>query len=130
MKNLITAAILCLSAACASAPTSIPMVAPVVSTIERVLERHDLYVGTDPELSAAEADAALAESAFIRPLLGLAEVPNSILEPSLGPVLDRHDSYVSGALDLDELEREIYLADTERLRGILAAVPSEVLLAP
>jgi hypothetical protein len=129
MFNRILPALLLVLASCAATPVAVPMQPAVVRTIERVLERHDLYVQTDPALSEAEMEAALDASAAVRPLLGLAEVPSSVLELELLSVMARHDDYIASDPGLDELEREVYLADTARLRAILAAVPSELVPA-
>ena len=123
MRNLLTTFALALTVAC-STPTMEPMRGAVVSTIERVVERHDSYVNTDEGLDVMERDVALFESASVDAMLSLDEVNARVLEDSLEPVMVRHDEYVYTDPLLEDIEREIYMESTARLRSLLEAVPS------
>lgn len=110
--------------ACLSAPTTVPLRAPVVRTIERVIARHDIYVFTDMRLSQTSVDAFLEESGAVAALLTLdSEVSARLLEAAIEDVLKRHDAYVTLDIHLDDLSREVYLADSERIQGLIDALP-------
>lgn len=125
MKTLLLIAPLFL-AACAT-PGMVPLDGAVGRSIERVVERHDVYVEADESLAQLDNEAYLSESIAAMSLLVMPEVLGETAAVMLDPIMNRHDAYVSADAELDELERAIYLESTERLRSLFASVLSVVL---
>lgn len=119
MKNLLLSLSLLLCA-CASAPIDLVQTDGAIGRqIERVLARHDAYVGADAALAPEVRAADLAQSDGVRSLAMLGEVRRAALGASLAPVEDRHDAYVRADGSLEPLESETYLASTDQLRRLL-----------
>lgn len=120
LKNVHLAALAIVFAACASLTSYQPSDA-FVRTVDRVLDRHDLYVATDPSLDEEEAAMFLGESDVIRALLDGVdlELDRELLLSELSPILARHDAFVRGDDGLDDVERGIFLESSARIRSIL-----------
>ena len=90
-------------------------------TVDRVLDRHDLYVATDPALDEEEVAMLLGESDVIRALLDGVDlsIDRTLLLSELSPILARYDAFIEGDEGLDDTERGIYLESSRRIRSIL-----------
>ena len=120
LKSINLAGLAVLFAACASLVSYEPSDA-FIRTVDRVLDRHDLYVATDPALDAEEVAMLLGESDVIRALLDGVDlaIDRELLLSELSPILSRYDAFIAGDEGLDDVERGIYLESSRRIRSIL-----------
>lgn len=95
LKSINLAGLAVLFAACVSLTSYEPSDA-FVRTVDRVLDRHDLYVATDPALDEEEVAMLLGESDVIRALLdGVdVELDRALLLSELSPILARYDAFI------------------------------------
>ena len=120
LKTINLAVVTALFAACVSLTSYEPSDA-FIRTVDRVLDRHDLYVQTDPSLDEEEAELFLFDSEIVRAMLDGVdlELDRALLLSELSPILARHDAFVLGDDGLDDVEKGIFLESSARIRSIL-----------
>ncbi len=118
--RLISIALSFLLCSCISVPVDMIRTDGAIGRqLERVLSRHDAYVGGDVLLEEGVRAEELAESDAVRSLCILGEVRRAALGAAFAPVSARHDWYVLNDLTLEELAVDTYLASSEQLRRLL-----------
>lgn len=120
LRAINVAVLALLTAACVSLTAYQPSDA-FVRSVERVVERHDLYLQTDPGYTQDEVEILLTESAAVLLLLDndADGIDRELYLALISPLLERHDAFVNADEGLDDVEKGIYLESSARIRSIL-----------
>ncbi len=129
MKTLLIAPVLALAACVSPGPGLVPMEGPVVRTIERVLQRTEVYLASEelPGSGIMESARPEIEAAIIvaRKMTLQPDADGAMLAVTMAGLMGLHDYLVYEDLqlgNLEQLEADIYLEDTARLRSLFNAV--------